>query len=124
MGVCMPTIGWLATGGDASAYRYLLRELRIFQPPRFSPPSLTRWDFWLASHEKRMPDQKPNRYAAGGQMISVSISIDVPDLVEAVQFYTSAFGFSKSAEPIPGVVVLRAGNTEICLLEKSPGSKA
>ena len=57
-------------------------------------------------------------------MISVSISIDVPDLAEAVQLYTSAFGFSKSAEPIPGVVVLRAGNTEICLLEKSPGSKA
>jgi catechol 2,3-dioxygenase-like lactoylglutathione lyase family enzyme len=52
-------------------------------------------------------------------MISVSISIDVPDLAEAVQFYTRAFGFSKSAEPIPGVVVLRAGNTEICLLEKS-----
>jgi len=57
-------------------------------------------------------------------MNAVSISIDVPDLAEAVQFYTSAFGFSKSAEPIPGVVVLRAGNTEICLLEKSPGSKA
>ena len=56
-------------------------------------------------------------------MISVSISIDVPDLAEAVRFYTSAFGFSKSAEPIAGVVVLRAGNTEICLLEKSPGSK-
>jgi ubiquinone/menaquinone biosynthesis methyltransferase len=30
MGVCMPTIGWLATGGDASAYRYLLKGIQDF----------------------------------------------------------------------------------------------
>ena len=42
-------------------------------------------------------------------MISVSISIDVPNLADAVRFYASAFGFSKSAEPVPGVVVLTAG---------------
>lgn len=30
MSVCMPVIGWLATGGDASAYRYLLRGIREF----------------------------------------------------------------------------------------------
>jgi ubiquinone/menaquinone biosynthesis methyltransferase len=30
MGLCMPTIGWLATGGDASAYRYLLEGVREF----------------------------------------------------------------------------------------------
>ena len=30
MGVCMPVIGWVATGGDASAYRYLLRGVREF----------------------------------------------------------------------------------------------
>jgi ubiquinone/menaquinone biosynthesis C-methylase UbiE len=30
MSVCMPTIGWLATGGDASAYRYLLEGVREF----------------------------------------------------------------------------------------------
>ncbi len=56
-------------------------------------------------------------------MASVSISVDVPNLVDAVQFYVSAFGFSKVSEPVPGVVVLRAGNTEICLLEKRAGSR-
>ena len=56
-------------------------------------------------------------------MISVSISIDVPDLADAVRFYATAFGFSKSAEPVPGVVVLAAGNAEICLIEKRAGSK-
>ena len=30
MSVCMPTIGWLATGGDASAYHYLLKGVRDF----------------------------------------------------------------------------------------------
>jgi ubiquinone/menaquinone biosynthesis C-methylase UbiE len=30
MGLCMPLIGWLATGGDASAYRYLLEGVREF----------------------------------------------------------------------------------------------
>ncbi len=56
-------------------------------------------------------------------MISVSVSVDVPNMADGVKFYTSAFGFSKVAEPIPGVVVLRAGESEICLLEKAPGSK-
>ena len=30
MSVCMPALGWLATGGDASAYRYLLLGIREF----------------------------------------------------------------------------------------------
>ena len=30
MSVCMPVVGWLATGGDASAYRYLLQGIREF----------------------------------------------------------------------------------------------
>ena len=30
MNVCMPLIGWLATGGDASAYRYLLKGVHDF----------------------------------------------------------------------------------------------
>lgn len=30
MAVCMPLLGWLATGGDASAYRYLLQGIRAF----------------------------------------------------------------------------------------------
>jgi predicted enzyme related to lactoylglutathione lyase len=55
-------------------------------------------------------------------MISVSISIDVPDLDEGVRFYSTAFGFEKRAAPVPGVVVLRAGDCEICLLEKRSGT--
>lgn len=30
MAVCMPALGWLASGGDASAYRYLLHGIREF----------------------------------------------------------------------------------------------
>ena len=56
-------------------------------------------------------------------MISVSISVDVPDLADAIRFYDRAFGFSKFSEPVRGVVVLRAGDTKICLLEKRPGSQ-
>src|SRR5215831_9578331 len=55
---------------------------------------------------------------------SVSISIDVPNLVEAIRFYTSAFGFTESSAPAPGVAVLRAGTTSICLLEKRMGTRA
>ena len=56
------------------------------------------------------------------RMISVSIGIDVPSLQEGVRFYSAAFGFARIAEPVPGVAVLRAGDAEICLLEKAPGS--
>ena len=55
-------------------------------------------------------------------MISVSVSVDVPNLADGIRFYCEAFGFSKVSEPVPGVVVLRAGTSEICLLEKKPGS--
>lgn len=30
MSICMPLLGWIATGGDASAYRYLLQGIREF----------------------------------------------------------------------------------------------
>jgi ubiquinone/menaquinone biosynthesis C-methylase UbiE len=30
MALCMPFIGWIATGGDASAYRYLLKGVQEF----------------------------------------------------------------------------------------------
>jgi demethylmenaquinone methyltransferase/2-methoxy-6-polyprenyl-1,4-benzoquinol methylase len=30
MSICMPVIGWIATGGDASAYQYLLHGIREF----------------------------------------------------------------------------------------------
>jgi catechol 2,3-dioxygenase-like lactoylglutathione lyase family enzyme len=55
-------------------------------------------------------------------MISVSVSIDVPDLAAGVRFYGEAFGFVKVADPYPGVAVLRAGESELCLLEKAAGS--
>lgn len=55
-------------------------------------------------------------------MISVSISIDVPNMTDGMKFYFSAFGFSKVAEPVPGIVVLRSGEAKICLLERVSGS--
>ena len=54
---------------------------------------------------------------------TVSISIDVPDLAKGVAFYCEAFGFSKKAEPMPGLAVLHGLNVELCLLEKPAGSK-
>lgn len=55
-------------------------------------------------------------------MISISVSIDVPDLAAGVRFYSEAFGFVKVAEPFPGLAVLRADDSEICILEKAAGS--
>ena len=55
-------------------------------------------------------------------MISVSVSVDVPNLADGVRFYSTAFGFAKVAEPIPGLAVLRAGDSEICILEKAAGT--
>ena len=43
-------------------------------------------------------------------MISVSVSIDVPSLADGIRFYSEAFGFSKKAEPVPGVVVVLSAN--------------
>lgn len=55
-------------------------------------------------------------------MVSIHLSIDVPDLDQGVRFYSEAFGFTKVAAPVPGVVVLRAGGTTVCILEKKAGS--
>jgi predicted enzyme related to lactoylglutathione lyase len=55
--------------------------------------------------------------------ITVSISIDVPSLAEGVAFYSDAFGFTKKAEPVPGVAVLQGLDLELCLLEKPAGSR-
>ena len=32
MNLCMPVIGWIATRGDSSAYRYLLNGIKEFPP--------------------------------------------------------------------------------------------
>jgi len=55
--------------------------------------------------------------------VSVNISIDVPNIEEGVRFYVAAFGFSKLSEPVPGVFIMSAGSTNICLLEKRAGTK-
>jgi predicted enzyme related to lactoylglutathione lyase len=55
--------------------------------------------------------------------ITVSVSIDVPDLAEGIAFYSGAFGFTKKAQPLPTVAVLHGLNMELCLLEKPAGSK-
>ena len=44
-------------------------------------------------------------------MISMSVSVDVANMADGARFYTESFGFSKVSEPIPGVVVLRAGTS-------------
>jgi predicted enzyme related to lactoylglutathione lyase len=56
-------------------------------------------------------------------MVTMSVSIDVPGLEQGIAFYSAAFGFSKVAVPHPGVALLRAGEITICLLEKQAGSK-
>lgn len=56
------------------------------------------------------------------EMMSVSISVDVPSLTDGIRFYTHAFGFEVSNTPVPGVVVLKARNTNLCLLEKKAGT--
>ena len=55
-------------------------------------------------------------------MTSLSVSIDVPSLEEGLRFYGEAFGFDKASAPFPGLAVLRAGNAELLLLVKGPGS--
>ncbi len=57
--------------------------------------------------------------------LALEICIDVPDLARAIRFYADAFGFSKAAEPHPGVVFLEAeGGAAITLLEKPEGGRA
>jgi predicted enzyme related to lactoylglutathione lyase len=53
---------------------------------------------------------------------SLSVSVDVPNLEEGIAFYSQAFGFTKVATPVPGVVVLKAGEATLCLLEKAAGT--
>ena len=55
-------------------------------------------------------------------MTRIAVSVDVPDLAAGVQFYASAFGFTRGAEPVPGVAVMQAANTQLCLLQKRAGS--
>jgi demethylmenaquinone methyltransferase / 2-methoxy-6-polyprenyl-1,4-benzoquinol methylase len=52
MAVCMPLLGWLATGGDASAYRYLLQGVRDFPTAEALARELVEHGFVDVSFER------------------------------------------------------------------------
>jgi demethylmenaquinone methyltransferase / 2-methoxy-6-polyprenyl-1,4-benzoquinol methylase len=52
MSLVMPLIGWLATGGDASAYRYLLRGVREFPTAEELAGEIRRLGFEEVSFER------------------------------------------------------------------------
>ena len=52
-----------------------------------------------------------------------SVSIDVPRIDEGLRFYRDALGLVEVARPIATYVILKCGNSQIGLIEKSAGSK-
>ena len=52
-----------------------------------------------------------------------SVSIDVPLLDEGLRFYRDALGLSEIARPMAKYVILKCGDSQIGLIEKSAGSK-
>jgi len=52
MAVCMPILGWLATGGDASAYKYLLQGIRNFPSAEGLAQELRSFGFRDVSFER------------------------------------------------------------------------
>ena len=52
MALCMPVIGWLATGGDASAYRYLLKGIQDFPTAEGLAAELSSMGFQDVSFER------------------------------------------------------------------------
>jgi len=52
MALCMPVIGWLATGGDASAYRYLLKGIQDFPTAEALAAELSSMGFQEVSFER------------------------------------------------------------------------
>ena len=61
-------------------------------------------------------------YGIGGKMVTVNLSIDVPDLESGLAFYTTVFGFSETSRPFKEMAVVNAGNLTICIHEKPDGS--
>jgi predicted enzyme related to lactoylglutathione lyase len=55
-------------------------------------------------------------------MTKVSISIDVPDLQQGETFYCDALGCTKLRDQ-GDMCILSAGNTDIYLLKRDPGSQ-
>jgi catechol 2,3-dioxygenase-like lactoylglutathione lyase family enzyme len=52
-----------------------------------------------------------------------SVSIDVPQLDEGLRFYRDALGLREVARPIATYVVLKCGDSQIGLVEKSAETK-
>jgi catechol 2,3-dioxygenase-like lactoylglutathione lyase family enzyme len=59
-----------------------------------------------------------------GARPSVHVSIDVPDLEAGLRFYTEIFGFTETARPFPTMAILDANNVNVCMHQKSMGSKS
>ena len=53
MRLCMPALGWLATGGDASAYKYLLEGIEHFPSAEELAEELKQMGFVEVSFERR-----------------------------------------------------------------------
>jgi predicted enzyme related to lactoylglutathione lyase len=52
-----------------------------------------------------------------------SVSIDVPQLDDGLSFCRDALGLAEISRPVPTYAILKCGNSEIGLIEKSAGSK-
>lgn len=57
-------------------------------------------------------------------MKNISISIDVPDVDAATEFYTKGLGFGEPRKGPHGSVLLDATGLRVCLLNKPKGSVA
>jgi predicted enzyme related to lactoylglutathione lyase len=55
-------------------------------------------------------------------MVTVNLSIDVPELESGVEFYTTVFGFTEKARPLKEMAVLDGNNVTICVHQKAAGS--
>lgn len=52
MSLCIPVVGWVATGGDASAYRYLLKGIREFPAAEALAAEIESFGFEEVSFER------------------------------------------------------------------------
>jgi demethylmenaquinone methyltransferase/2-methoxy-6-polyprenyl-1,4-benzoquinol methylase len=52
MSICMPLLGWIATGGDASAYKYLLHGIRDFPTAETFAEELSQYGFEDVTFER------------------------------------------------------------------------
>jgi len=55
---------------------------------------------------------------------SVTFSVDVPDLEEAVEFYSQGLGFSAVGQVWEDAFELQGAGVRVDLLERAPGSEA